>query len=214
VPAEHGAALWDALLSAGARFGAQPFGVEALLALRTEKGFLHVGADTDGTTVPDDVGLSSMVAKKSGDFVGRRSLTLAENLRSDRFQLVGLRLIGDPLPFVAGAHLLSGAKVAPPVETEVPTSACRRRRDPHRPGMLARPAATGDGERPHAHRTTARSSRRRSTIRRESVSVAEIPDLARISALGEAVAELRFEGCTLRELPDVAKPGSRRTGAI
>jgi sarcosine oxidase subunit alpha len=125
VPADRGAALWDALLAAGAPLGAQPFGVEALLALRVEKGFLHVGADTDGTTVPDDVGFDALVAKKSGDFVGRRSLALAENVRAGRFQFVGLRLIGKPEPFVAGAHLVAGARVVPPVETEgYLTSAC------------------------------------------------------------------------------------------
>ena len=39
IPAHKGPDLWAALLH-----------------LRMEKGFLHVGGDTDGTTVPDDVG--------------------------------------------------------------------------------------------------------------------------------------------------------------
>jgi len=117
VPADCGAALWGALMAAGERFGIAPFGIEALSVLRTEKGYLHVGADTDGTTVPDDVGFGAAVSRKAGDFVGRRSLTLPENTRADRFQLVGLRCIGDPRAFRAGAHLLETALGTPPQRT-------------------------------------------------------------------------------------------------
>ena len=56
VPADKGAALWAALLEEGREFGIEPYGVDALLHMRMEKGFLHIGAETDGTTVPDDVG--------------------------------------------------------------------------------------------------------------------------------------------------------------
>ena len=49
VPARYGAALWRELLSAGADLGVTPYGVETALLLRLEKGFLHVGVDTDGT---------------------------------------------------------------------------------------------------------------------------------------------------------------------
>jgi sarcosine oxidase subunit alpha len=125
VPADSGAALWDALLAAGAPFGVVPFGVEALLRLRIEKGYFLVGADTDGTTIPDDVGFGPALARKTGDFVGRRSLALAEHRRDDRLQLVGLRCAGPERAFVAGAHLVDARRPRPPV---VPagylTSAC------------------------------------------------------------------------------------------
>jgi sarcosine oxidase subunit alpha len=125
VPADHGAALWDALVAAGEPHGAMPLGVEALLVLRTEKGYLHVGADTDGTTVPDDIGFGAAIARKRVDFVGRRSLSLPENLRPDRLQLVGLRCVGPTAPFLAGGHLLEGGRVTPPVESVgYLTSAC------------------------------------------------------------------------------------------
>jgi sarcosine oxidase subunit alpha len=125
VPAQYGAALWDALVAAGAPFGAMPIGVEALLVLRAEKGYLHVGADTDGTTVPDDIGCGAMVARKQTDFVGRRSLSLAENVRPDRLQLVGLRCVGPSQRFEAGGHLVAVAPVRPPVEPAgILTSAC------------------------------------------------------------------------------------------
>ena len=52
VPARYGASLWRELLAAGADFGIVPYGIETVLLLRLEKGFLHVGVDTDGSTAP------------------------------------------------------------------------------------------------------------------------------------------------------------------
>ena len=106
VPRNSGPALWEALLSAGAEEGLQPLGMDALLLMRLEKGFLHVGSDTDGTTVPDDVGWGKPAASKRRDFIGKRSLTLSENLRADRLQLVGLTA-RPGTRFVIGSHLRS-----------------------------------------------------------------------------------------------------------
>jgi sarcosine oxidase, subunit alpha len=104
VPAHKGVALWAALLEEGRSFDIEPFGVDALLHLRMEKGFLHVGADTDGTTVPDDVGFGKPAAAKQSHYIGKRSLMLPENVRADRLQLVGL--VGEGLTALpAGSHL-------------------------------------------------------------------------------------------------------------
>ncbi len=125
VAAEFGASLWEQICSVGKPFDIEPFGVETLLAARTEKGYLHVGADTDGTTVPDDVGFGPAVARKTGDFIGRRSLTLPENLRRDRLQLVGLRSVGSAEAFNAGAHLIDRELAELPQDTAgYLTSAC------------------------------------------------------------------------------------------
>jgi len=106
VPWGHGRALWDAMMEVGAPHGITPFGVEALMALRIEKGFLHVGSDTDGTTMPQDVGFGAAVAKKPDDFIGRRSTMTPEGLRPDRRQLVGLEILDAGGPFESGAHIL------------------------------------------------------------------------------------------------------------
>jgi sarcosine oxidase subunit alpha len=103
VPATQGAVLWEALMQAGGDT-LEPFGLDALMLLRLEKGFLHLGADTDGTSIPDDVGWGKVAANKKGDYIGKRSLRLPEHLRSDRLQLIGL--MGESAkPFVIGSHL-------------------------------------------------------------------------------------------------------------
>ncbi|MFO1401820.1 MAG: 2Fe-2S iron-sulfur cluster-binding protein [Steroidobacteraceae bacterium] len=103
-------ALWERLLQAGAAHGIAPVGVEAWLLLRLEKGYVHIGGDTDGTTVPDDIGWGH-VLRRTSDFVGRRSLLRPENRRADRHQFVGFEpLDGGELP--AGAHLRAVAATA------------------------------------------------------------------------------------------------------
>jgi sarcosine oxidase, subunit alpha len=105
LPNAKATTLADHLMRAGQPYGIELVGLDAWLLLRIEKGFLHVGADTDGTTAPDDVGWGH-VLKREHDFIGRRSLTRPDNLRADRFQLVGLEpLATAELPI--GAHLRS-----------------------------------------------------------------------------------------------------------
>jgi sarcosine oxidase, subunit alpha len=102
VPASAAREIWRTILAAGAPYGLQPFGLEALLLMRMEKGFLHIGTDTDATTVPDDVGFGKIAASKAADFVGKRSLLLPENIRPDRLQLIGLTGYTD---LIVGSHL-------------------------------------------------------------------------------------------------------------
>jgi sarcosine oxidase subunit alpha len=103
VPARFASALWRALEEAGRDYGITPYGTEALLLLRLEKGFMHVGLDTDGTSSPADVGWGEIALRKQADFIGKRSLIRPENRRADRLQLVGLS--GDDELLIAGAHL-------------------------------------------------------------------------------------------------------------
>jgi sarcosine oxidase subunit alpha len=109
VPWRFGAALMQRLAAAGGSFGLQPFGVEALMVMRTEKGFLHVGTDTDGTTMPQDVGFAAPVHRKRSDFVGRRSCLRPDGQRPDRRQLVGLASLDDRVLPVGGHLVAEGA---------------------------------------------------------------------------------------------------------
>jgi len=106
VPWRYGSSLWNAFMRAGAPHGITPFGVESLMVMRVEKGFLHVGSDTDGTTYPQDLGFGQIVAKKKDDFVGRRSTMRPDGLRDDRRQLVGLEVTDGRGPLHVGTHVL------------------------------------------------------------------------------------------------------------
>jgi len=107
VPARHGQALWEELMTAGKNYGITPFGLESLMVMRTEKGYLHVGADTDGNTMPQDLGWAGVIAKKPADFVGRRSLSIEVGQDEQRLQLTGIELLDSSADILAGAHVLS-----------------------------------------------------------------------------------------------------------
>lgn len=106
LPADRAEGLWARLLEAGAPHGLTPLGMEALDILRVEKGFLEVGVDTDGETTPLDCGWGEAIAKKPGDFIGRRSLARPALRRPDRLQLVGLRPRDAGLELPVGTHAL------------------------------------------------------------------------------------------------------------
>jgi sarcosine oxidase subunit alpha len=91
VPAGQGRALWEALLAAGEEFGATPYGTEALHVMRAEKGFIMIGDETDGTVIPQDLGLDWAISGKKDDFLGKRGQMRDEFRRPDRWRLVGLR---------------------------------------------------------------------------------------------------------------------------
>ena len=74
VPADRVSALLARLWARAAEFQAVPYGIEALEILRTEKCFIHIGTDTDGTTLPGDIGFARAIERKQANFVGRRSL--------------------------------------------------------------------------------------------------------------------------------------------
>jgi sarcosine oxidase subunit alpha len=107
VPANEARALWEELMERGAKLGIAPIGVEAWLTLRLEKGFLHVGTDTDGTTNPLDLGFARIVDNKVGDFIGRRSLLRPHDRSQERRQLIGLEPLSRADRLVPGAHIVT-----------------------------------------------------------------------------------------------------------
>ncbi|MCP3970608.1 MAG: sarcosine oxidase subunit alpha family protein [Rhodobacteraceae bacterium] len=99
VDAHRGQAFWDALLEAGAEFGVMPYGTEALHIMRAEKGFIMIGDESDGTVIPQDLGLHWAISKKKADFLGKRAQERAHMTDPDRWQLVGLETLdGSVLP--------------------------------------------------------------------------------------------------------------------
>jgi len=103
LPTSHGRALWDRLLQAGAEFGMMPYGTEALDIMRAEKGFIMVGDETDGTVIPQDLGLNWAISKKKDDYLGKRAQARSFMTSPERWRLVGLETLdGSVLP--AGAY--------------------------------------------------------------------------------------------------------------
>ena len=60
--ADRGRAMWKAVLAAGAEFGIMPYGTEAMSTLRIEKGHVVIGAEADGRTTADDLGMGNLVS--------------------------------------------------------------------------------------------------------------------------------------------------------
>ncbi|WP_170788869.1 sarcosine oxidase subunit alpha family protein [Ruegeria lacuscaerulensis] len=99
VPASQGQAFWDALMDAGKEFGVMPYGTECLHILRAEKGFIMIGDETDGTVIPQDLGLHWALSKKKEDYLGKRAHTRSHMADPDRWKLVGLETVdGSVLP--------------------------------------------------------------------------------------------------------------------
>jgi sarcosine oxidase subunit alpha len=92
IAAEH---VWDAIMAAGAEHDIVPLGVEALKALRLEKGHIIVGIDTDSESTMLESGIARMIAWDKGDFVGRDALARMNERGADR-QLVGF--VAEELP--------------------------------------------------------------------------------------------------------------------
>ncbi|MDQ2095540.1 2Fe-2S iron-sulfur cluster-binding protein [Rhodalgimonas zhirmunskyi] len=98
--------LWQALIAAGAPLGAGPLGLEALSIMRAEKGYLIIGKDTDGETMPHDLGFGIPRQKKTVAFIGDRSLHNAKANSTARKQLVGLRVAEGAVMLPTGAHVV------------------------------------------------------------------------------------------------------------
>ncbi len=114
VPANHGMALWSALMAAGAEYDITPFGTETMHVLRAEKGFIIVGQETDGTVTPADLGMAWALSKTK-DFIGKRSLSRPDSVRDDRKQLVGLLPENPNQVLPEGAQLLAEVTKKPPM---------------------------------------------------------------------------------------------------
>jgi aminomethyltransferase len=112
----HAAALWEALVAAGALHGLIPAGLASRDTLRLEAGMPLYGHELGLDTFPVQAGLGRVVAlAKEGDFVGRAAVEAgpAENART----LVGLQLEGKRAGRADyGVHVASPDGVAPESE--------------------------------------------------------------------------------------------------
>jgi sarcosine oxidase subunit alpha len=105
VAASLAVALWKRVRAVGAK----PLGIEALNILRAEKGYIYVGQDTDGETMPQDLGMNGPREKRRDAFVGDRALFTPAAKASGRKQLVGIT-VESARPLPPGAHGIETAR--------------------------------------------------------------------------------------------------------
>jgi sarcosine oxidase subunit alpha len=92
-PVDRSVELWRALLAVGADLGIRPHGLQALFALRLEKGHVIIGMDTELDTTPRRLGMDWAVNMEKPFFVGRDALARTAALPDQR-RLVGLTMDG------------------------------------------------------------------------------------------------------------------------
>ncbi|MDA7962451.1 MAG: aminomethyltransferase family protein, partial [Gammaproteobacteria bacterium] len=107
-PSDYACAMMDMLWGAAAPLGGCLYGLEALGALRIEKG--HVtGAELDGRVSIDDAGLGRMASTRKA-YIGSALRMRPELLREDRPQLVGIIPKNRRKTFNAGALLCEAGR--------------------------------------------------------------------------------------------------------
>jgi glycine cleavage system T protein len=92
-PVDRSVDLWRALLEVGANLGIRPHGLQALFALRLEKGHVIIGMDTELDTTPRRLGMDWAVNMEKPFFIGRDALARTAPLPDHR-RLIGLRMDG------------------------------------------------------------------------------------------------------------------------
>ncbi|MEM1275191.1 MAG: 2Fe-2S iron-sulfur cluster-binding protein [Pseudomonadota bacterium] len=108
-PADWGPILWKTLVPAVEAVGGSPYGVEALGALRIEKG--HVtGAELDGRVTLEDAGLGKMASTKK-PFIGNVLRKRPDLTREDRRQLAHFMPVNQGERFSIGAIVCENDKL-------------------------------------------------------------------------------------------------------
>ena len=116
VPADHGLAMWNALMTAGEKYDITPYGTETMHVLRAEKGFVIIGQETDGSVTADDLDHNWIVKMDKPDFIGKRSITRADMSDPMRKQLVGVLAKDRTKLIPEGSQLVRELKNKPPMD--------------------------------------------------------------------------------------------------
>ena len=110
VPSDYASAMMNLLWPQAKKHGGCLYGLEALGAMRIEKG--HVtGAELDGRVSIDDAGLGKM-ASETKSYIGSAMRNRPELLREDRPRLVGIKPVDTSQTFNAGAILCAADRVS------------------------------------------------------------------------------------------------------
>ncbi|MGE4337064.1 MAG: 2Fe-2S iron-sulfur cluster-binding protein [Pigmentiphaga sp.] len=118
-PARELERLWRSALECGDDLGVMPYGTEAMMVLRLEKGFVVPGFEADGRTTAADLGMGRMLSTRK-EFIGSAALRVLAALpgQDRRLQLVGLEAETPDAMLPRGAQLIE-PPVAGAVKGEV-----------------------------------------------------------------------------------------------
>ena len=90
VPADGAAAVWDALVAAGA----EPCGMQAVEARRVEVGVPRIGIDMDGSTLALEVPVEDLISATKGCYLGQEVIARGTARGQVQRRLVGVRFDG------------------------------------------------------------------------------------------------------------------------
>jgi sarcosine oxidase subunit alpha len=93
-PIDRSVELWRALMELGRDLGIRPHGLQALFALRLEKGHVIVGMDTELDTTPRRLGMDWAARMDKPRFIGRAALERTSKLPDHR-RLFGYTMDGE-----------------------------------------------------------------------------------------------------------------------
>jgi sarcosine oxidase subunit alpha len=136
IDSNYALAMWQAVMAAGAEFDITPYGTDSMHVLRAEKGFVIVGQDTDGSVTPVDLRMNWLLSEDK-DFVGKRSLSRSDCVRSDRKQFVGLLSLDNESVIPEGAQLVDDP------DKPVPVPMCGHVTSSYASATLGHPIALG-----------------------------------------------------------------------
>lgn len=111
VPAGRGLELWQILHREGRDLGITAYGTEAMHVMRAEKGFIMIGDETDGTIIPQDLGLDWAISKKKPDYIGKRAQQRPHMTDANRWKLVGIESLSNKV-IPDGAHAVAPGRNA------------------------------------------------------------------------------------------------------
>ena len=103
----HGAALWEALVEAGAR----PAGARALETLRLEAGIPWYGRDVDETVILPETRLERLVSYNKGCYIGQETVARVKYRGHVNRALSGLVLGGERVPALPARVVAEGKDV-------------------------------------------------------------------------------------------------------
>ena len=83
-PVDRSVELWRALMALGRDLGIRPHGLQALMALRLEKGHVMIGLDTDMDSTPRRLGMDWAVRMEKPYFIGRASMARTAGIPDQR----------------------------------------------------------------------------------------------------------------------------------